>query len=107
LRRVDGAERRISLSAPLAAGSSIFLTPNPYQDKVTAELRRLTPAYGGLRVMGTEKRYCSICAWRESCRKRYSIATDASGCVRCPDYSRDLSIKDRDIDAAEKACREG
>jgi hypothetical protein len=32
--------------------------------------------------------------------------TDASGCVRCPDYSRDLSIKERDIDAAEKACRE-
>ncbi|MCX5821729.1 MAG: hypothetical protein NT047_17745 [Deltaproteobacteria bacterium] len=56
--------------------------------------------------MGTEKRYCSICAWRENCRKRYSIATDASGCVRCPDYSRDLSIKDRDIDAAEKGCRE-
>jgi hypothetical protein len=56
--------------------------------------------------MGTEKRYCSICAWRENCQKRYSIVTDASGCVRCPDYSRDLSIKERDIDAAEKVCRE-
>ena len=32
--------------------------------------------------------------------------TDASGCVRCQDYSRDLSIKERDIDAAEKACPE-
>ena len=53
--------------------------------------------------MGTEKRYCSICAWRENCQKRYSILTDASGCVRCPDYSRDLSIKEKDIDAVEKA----
>jgi hypothetical protein len=56
--------------------------------------------------MGMEKKYCSICAWRENCQKRYSIVTDASGCVRCPDYSRDLLIKEKDIDAAEKACRE-
>ena len=31
--------------------------------------------------------------------------TDVSGCVRCPEYSRDLAIKDRDIEAVEKACR--
>jgi len=59
-----------------------------------------------VRIMGTEKKYCSICAWRESCQKRYSIATDAAGSVRCVDYSRDLSIKEKDIDAAEKAYRE-
>jgi len=53
--------------------------------------------------VGTEKKYCSICAWRENCQKRFSIATDASGCVRCPEYSRDLSIKDRDINAAKQA----
>jgi hypothetical protein len=56
--------------------------------------------------MGTEKGFCAICAWREHCQKRFSVVTDASGCVRCQDYSRDLSIKDRDIDAAEKAYRE-
>ena len=57
-------------------------------------------------IMGTEKKYCSICAWRANCQKRFSVVTDASGCVRCPDYSRDLSIKDKDIDAAEAACRD-
>jgi len=56
--------------------------------------------------VGTEKRYCSICAWRQNCQKRFSVITDASGCVRCPDYSRDLAIKDRDIDAVEQACRD-
>ena len=56
--------------------------------------------------MGTEKRFCAICAWRENCQKRFSVMTDASGCVRCQDYSRDLSIKDRDIGAAEKTCPE-
>jgi len=84
----------------------LFLTSNPYEDRVTPEPQRQTPVYGGTRIMGTEKRYCSICAWRENCQKRYSIATDASGCVRCPDYSRDLSIKEKDIDAVEKVCRE-
>jgi hypothetical protein len=53
-----------------------------------------------------EKKYCAICAWRENCQKQYSIVTDASGCVRCTEYSRDLTIKDKDIDAAERACRE-
>ncbi len=64
-----------------------------------------TPVRGD-RIMGTEKKYCSICAWRANCQKRFSVVTDASGCVRCPDYSRDLSIKDKDIDAAEAACRD-
>jgi hypothetical protein len=52
--------------------------------------------------MGTEKKYCAICAWRGSCQKKFSVSTDASGNVHCPDYSRDLSIKDQDIEAAVK-----
>jgi len=52
--------------------------------------------------MGTEKKYCVICAWRANCQKRFSVATDASGNVHCPDYSRDLSIKDKDIEEAVK-----
>jgi hypothetical protein len=81
------------------------LTSTAYQDSVRAQLQRETAALE-FTIMGTEKRYCSICAWRENCQKRFSVITDASGCVRCQDYSRDLSIKDRDIDAAETACRE-
>jgi hypothetical protein len=52
--------------------------------------------------MGTEKKYCAICAWRVSCQKRFGISTDATGNVHCPDYSRDLSIKDKDIEEAVK-----
>ena len=52
--------------------------------------------------MGIEKKYCAICAWRVSCQKRFSVATDAQGFVHCPDYSRDLSIKDNDIEEALK-----
>ena len=52
--------------------------------------------------MGNEKRYCAICAWRGGCQKRFSVATDAQGFVHCPDYSRDLSIKDTEIDGALK-----
>jgi hypothetical protein len=53
--------------------------------------------------MSTEKRYCSICAWRNECQKRFSVVTDASGQVRCPDFTRDVSIKDQDVDDREKA----
>lgn len=52
--------------------------------------------------MGSEKKYCAICAWRVSCQKRYSVSTDAMGHVVCSDYSRDMAIKDRDIDEAVK-----
>ena len=52
--------------------------------------------------MGTDKRYCSICAWRENCQKRFSVTTDSVGNVHCPDFTRDLAIKDEDIDDVEK-----
>ena len=52
--------------------------------------------------METEKRYCSICAWRENCQKRFSMSTDTLGNVHCPDYTRDISIKDIDIDKVEE-----
>lgn len=44
--------------------------------------------------MGTDKKYCNICAWRENCAKRFSVKTDSQGNVHCPDFSRDLKIKD-------------
>ena len=50
----------------------------------------------------SEKKYCAICAWKVNCQKRFSVSTDAQGSVHCPDYSRDLSIKDGDIEEAVK-----
>jgi len=38
---------------------------------------------------------CVICAWRETCAKRFCVS-DGGG--NCPDYSRDVSIKDADED---------
>jgi len=55
--------------------------------------------------MGSEKRFCSICAWRGTCQKKYSITIDAVGNVHCPDYSRDMAIKDKDIDEVERVYR--
>jgi len=34
---------------------------------------------------------CAVCAWRENCDKRFSVC---DGGARCPDFSRDISIKD-------------
>jgi len=35
---------------------------------------------------------CAVCAWRETCAKRFCV-TD--GGARCPDFSRDVTIKDQ------------
>jgi hypothetical protein len=43
--------------------------------------------------------HCVICAWRENCAKRFSIA---DGGARCPDFSRDVSIKVQPADCALK-----
>ncbi|MEW6264387.1 MAG: hypothetical protein AB1641_15055 [Thermodesulfobacteriota bacterium] len=46
-----------------------------------------------------DRTYCAVCAWRKDCRKKYSF--ESSGQLRCPDYSRDLTIK-----AEEKSGQE-
>ena len=39
----------------------------------------------------SSRQFCAICAWRENCAKKFCVA---DGGARCPDYSRDISIKD-------------
>jgi hypothetical protein len=34
---------------------------------------------------------CAVCAWRENCSKKFCIP---DGGTRCPDFTRDVSIKD-------------
>mgnify|MGYP001806004464 CR=1 FL=1 len=35
---------------------------------------------------------CAVCAWRETCAKRFCVS---DGGARCPDFSRDITIKDQ------------
>jgi cytidylate kinase len=46
----------------------------------------------------SDKRVCSICAWRQHCQKRFIVSTDALFNVNCPDYSRDVTIKDSEVE---------
>lgn len=39
--------------------------------------------------METEKQACSLCAWRESCQKKFSVSGRD---LRCPEYVKDLKI---------------
>jgi hypothetical protein len=34
---------------------------------------------------------CIVCAWRENCQKKFSVSGKN---IKCPDFARDLSIKD-------------
>ena len=38
-------------------------------------------------MAGSEKTYCSVCAWRKTCQKRFTMKNRI-----CPDYTRDLSL---------------
>ena len=41
--------------------------------------------------MKPNKEICVLCAWRENCSKKFSISGRD---IRCPDFVRDLSIKE-------------
>lgn len=43
------------------------------------------------------RQFCVICAWRENCAKKFCVA---DGGAHCPDFTRDVSIK-------EESAREG
>jgi cytidylate kinase len=49
--------------------------------------------------MSTDRKVCSICAWREQCQKRFSVTTDSIFNVNCPDYTRDVKIRDSEVEA--------
>ena len=42
---------------------------------------------------------CVICAWRQNCAKRFSVS---DGGARCPDFTRDVSIKIQPSEDDEK-----
>jgi hypothetical protein len=41
--------------------------------------------------MKDKKEACVLCAWRENCNKKFSVSGRD---IRCPDFVRDLKIKD-------------
>lgn len=49
-------------------------------------------------MSSTKRQACAVCAWRENCAKKFCV-TD--GGARCPDFSRDVSIKVPDEESDE------
>ena len=51
---------------------------------------------------------CAICAWRKDCKKQYK----PGGGINCPDFSRDLNVKDAEASeetpaASNKSAKKG
>lgn len=44
---------------------------------------------------------CVLCAWRGNCNKRFSVSDGGS---RCPDFSRDVSIKIKPCESDDVKC---
>jgi hypothetical protein len=47
--------------------------------------------------MTLDRAFCAICAWRGDCNKKFK---QGSG-VHCPDYTRDLTIRERASEEVE------
>ncbi len=41
--------------------------------------------------MQDEKTICVMCAWRLTCNKKFSM--DGTTTTRCPEYTRDITLK--------------
>ncbi|HPC46998.1 MAG TPA: hypothetical protein PLW83_03055 [Deltaproteobacteria bacterium] len=48
----------------------------------------------------SDRSLCPICAWRGDCNKKFK----AGAGVHCPDFSRDMSIKNAELE--EEAARQ-
>jgi hypothetical protein len=44
------------------------------------------------------RQFCAICAWREHCAKKFSVADCGA---HCPDFCRDLTLKESDTQKIE------
>jgi len=44
--------------------------------------------------MTTDRSLCPLCAWRGDCKKKFNKGAG----LHCPDFSRDLTVKDKDLE---------
>lgn len=41
------------------------------------------------------KDICIVCAWRADCKKKFTVSGKD---IRCPDFTKDVSLTDREAD---------
>jgi hypothetical protein len=51
-------------------------------------------------MMGSGPEICVVCAWRESCQKKFSLSGRD---IRCPDFVRDVTKQEK---AEVNTCKE-
>lgn len=47
-----------------------------------------------------ERTLCVVCAWRQGCNKKFCM--DGATTTKCPDFTRDVTLKEPVPDAAEE-----
>ncbi|MBI5195297.1 MAG: hypothetical protein HZA10_03125 [Nitrospirae bacterium] len=51
----------------------------------------------------SSKDICIVCAWRADCKKKFTVSGKD---IRCPDFTRDVSLTDREADRDRETDRE-
>jgi hypothetical protein len=60
---------------------------------IPIHIKGLFIVYGGSMSNDGKRQFCAVCAWRENCAKKFCVP---DGGAHCPDYTRDVLIKDPD-----------
>ncbi|MFH1014958.1 MAG: hypothetical protein V1762_03460 [Nitrospirota bacterium] len=56
------------------------------------------------KIAGGQMDICAVCAWRETCQKKFSVSGKD---LRCPDFARDVTIKEKTEEEKEEKKKEG
>ncbi len=54
--------------------------------------------------MSDEKTICVVCAWRQTCNKKFSM--DGATTTRCTDYTRDITLRQPESEEQDMESRE-
>ncbi|MBI5026906.1 MAG: hypothetical protein HZC12_09345 [Nitrospirae bacterium] len=49
--------------------------------------------------MDAKKDICVVCAWRETCQKKFSVSGKG---LRCPDFTRDITLPEAKEESPEE-----
>jgi hypothetical protein len=55
--------------------------------------------------MEDDRTICVVCAWRQTCNKKFSM--DGATSTRCPDFTRDVTLRTPRAEAGQPTDRNG
>jgi len=92
----------ISLDRQINLRAKTFIKVTQKDLTITVRIDMAFHRSGG--IMSDDRTICVICAWRQTCNKKFSM--DGATTTKCPDYTRDVTLQDSREKSTAKEERE-